>query len=385
VSAFSGLLSKFYGEPELVPVLIALATGFIVAGFRTVPDSLLQKELRFRQLALFEALQAVLVALTTIALAMLGFRYWTLVGGYLLGGILAAGLALSIRPVSFRWPRFGELRKALRFGTDLVISRLAWFAYSNADFLIAGRLLGKTALGNYTFAWSIASVPVGKISQLLIKVSPAYFSAVQKENSSLRRYLLSVTEGLALLTFPAALALAIVTDDFVMLLMGEKWAGAVVPLRLLAIYASLRSIAVLLPPILTVIGDTKFNVRNSIAAAVVLPIAFIIGARVGGTAGIAAAWMVAHPLVLARLYQRTFEKIELRAVEYIKALRPAMVGSFWMIVVLLLVRWLEGTRGPLALRFGVECAAGAITYCAVIFLLYRDRLIAFRAIARGGK
>ena len=51
------------------------------------------------------------------------------------------------------------------------------------------------------------------------------FSAVQHDQPGLRRYLLVLTEGLALAAFPLAFGLALVTDEFVVVL-GAKWADA---------------------------------------------------------------------------------------------------------------------------------------------------------------
>ena len=52
-------LGRFFRAPNLPLVVIVLSCGFIVSGIRTVPYSLLQKELRFKLLAVIEGLQGV--------------------------------------------------------------------------------------------------------------------------------------------------------------------------------------------------------------------------------------------------------------------------------------------------------------------------------------
>ncbi|MEX2284711.1 MAG: lipopolysaccharide biosynthesis protein [Gemmatimonadota bacterium] len=381
-SALAIPLSIFFDHPELAAVVVVLSTGFVIAGFRTVPDAILQKDLDFRRLALIEAVQALLLAAGTLTFAFLGFRYWTLVLATLIGSLYATVVAVSMRPYGFTRPNLSSIREALTFGRQLVVTRLAWYTYSNADFLVVGRILGARALGYYNIAWSLASVPVGKISTLLLRVTPAYFSAVQDNPAQLRRYLLSGTEGLALLTFPAALALALVADDFVPLVMGPQWIDAVAPLRLLAIYASLRSITPLLPQILSVRGDNRYNMRNTVLGAIVLPVAFVIGAR-WGTVGIAVSWMVVHPFLLLPVFLRVCKRIDLRAMDYASALGPAMVGCLCLAAIVLGVRALMPENGSLAVRFAVESAAGAAAYAGVILFLYRDRLKAFQTMARG--
>src|SRR2546425_8629430 len=110
----------------------------------------------------------------------------------------------------------------MTFSRHIIVGRLAWYVYSNADFLVAGRILGKVALGLYEVGWNLANVPIEKITSLVGQVTPAVFSAVQRDHAALRRYLLRVTEGLALITFPASLGLALVAPDFVLLTLGRS-------------------------------------------------------------------------------------------------------------------------------------------------------------------
>lgn len=370
-------LGRFFGAPELPPVVAALGVGFVVAGLRTVPESLMQKELRFRSLALVEGAGAAVTAAATVAFAAAGLGHWTLVLGTLLGGVLQAAPALALRPVGLALPRAAALRPALALGGHVLGARLAWYVYSNADFLVVGRALGERALGHYSFAWSLASVPIGKVSALILRVTPAHFSAVQDDPAALRRYLLSLTEALALVTFPATVGMALVADDLVRVALGEKWMAAAPILRLLAFYASLRSITPLLPQVLTVTGDARFAMRNAAAAAVVLPLAFVAGSR-WGVSGVAVAWMVAHPLCILPLFVRVFRRLGVSWGHYAAALRPALAGCVAMAAAVLatgpLTAPIPGWTALLA-----QVAAGAAAYAATVLAFHRDRLRAFRA------
>src|SRR2546425_12569666 len=51
------------------------------------------------------------------------------------------------------WPRRDSLAHAMTFSRHILVGRLAWYVYSNADFLVAGRLLGTAALGLYEVGW----------------------------------------------------------------------------------------------------------------------------------------------------------------------------------------------------------------------------------------
>lgn len=374
-------LGWFFRAPQLPAVVAVMSTTFVMSGFRTVPYSLLQRDLCFKLLSIMETVTALVQALGTLVLALLGLGYWALVLGNIIGAAVSTGLNVAWCPRGFARPRLGSVRHALNFSWQVLVARLAWNFYSDADFLVAGRVLGAAPLGAYTFAWNLATLPVEKVSTLLGRVTPALFSAVQTEYAALRRYLRTLTEALALITLPAAFGLALTAREFVTLVLGTKWLGVIAPLELLAFYASFRSIATLLGPILTALRETRFAMWDNLAAVVLLPSAFYVGSR-SGTAGIACAWIIVYPLIAIPLYVRTFRRIGMSAREYVGAVRPALDGSIAMAVVVGALKWALPLAWPLNLRFGLQVLAGAAAYVLVIVALHGDRLRAFKSLAR---
>jgi PST family polysaccharide transporter len=87
-------MGSFYHAPDLPPVVIVMSVGFIIGAFRSVPYALLQRDMSFKRLALVEGAQSLLLSGTSVVLALLGFRYWTLVIGSLLSAALSTGLTL---------------------------------------------------------------------------------------------------------------------------------------------------------------------------------------------------------------------------------------------------------------------------------------------------
>ena len=375
-------LGAFFHSAELPPVVVVMSVTFIITSFRIVPSALLRRELRFRDLAVIDTVGALVLAVAMIAFAWFGFRYWTLV----IGGLLSAGLStiqtLWLQRQRMARPRAATLQHAMTFSWRILSSRLSWYAYSNADFLVAGRILGKTALGVYDFAWTLANVPIEKITVLIGQVAFPIFAAVQHEPAEMRRYLLRLTEGLALLTFPASFGMALVAPDFVMIFLGPKWSGAIVPLQLLAVFVGFRSVVPLLPQILNVTGDSRFAMYNSLLAAIVMPTSFYLMGVRWGTAGLAIAWMTVYPLLTLILYWRVSQRIALSTQEYLRALWPALSSTIVMCAVVFGVKRATAeheSRGPvLALQVGL----GALTYVLMCLTVHRTRLRAFYEVVQ---
>lgn len=374
-------IGRFFGAPRLPAVVAVMSLAFLISALRTIPQSLLQKELRFKALAVMDATQTTVQAAGLVLFAALGFRYWALVIGGLLSAGVATGMVLVWRRHRMARPHRATLRHALTFSEHIVVGRLSWYAYSNSDFFVAGRILGTAALGLYTMAWSLASTPVEKITAMVTRIAPAFFAAVQHDHAELRRYLLALTEGMAMLAFPAAIGLALVAPDFVPVVLGAQWRSATLALQLLAGYAAIRSIAPLMTPVLNVVGETRYAMQLSIVAVVLLPAGFLVGSRWGIT-GIAAAWMVVHPISVLPTYARAFRCIQLPATAYLRALWPAASSSVIMALVVLAVMAVLPPGAPAGVRLAVEVAAGAAAYAATTFVLHRARLRAFLRVLR---
>jgi len=402
-------LGLIFDAPALPAVIAVLGLGFIINSFQTVPSALLQKEHRFKAISIIGAIRGIAQSCTVVLLAFLGFSYWSLVAGNLLGSALSAALILRMRRHGLAWPRFSSLSRVLTFSWQVLVARLSWYTFSNADTAIAGRLLGQTALGSYALAWGLANTPLEKIATLVGSVTPAFYAAVKEEPSALRRYLLRPVEAIALVLFPTMVGLALVAKDAILTLVGVKWEASIPALQLLSLYASVRSIMPLFGQVLMAIGETKFVMWNAIISAILLPAAFLFGSR-WGIVGIAAAWVIAYPVNAVPMYWRVHQKIGLTHSEFFRTLSPAINGTvfmtlavvaskslldgdFWPMVqqavqacpldtpylpqISQMLQWLmDGHFGPL-IRLLAQVICGAVAYILTLWVFHRERLMAF--------
>jgi teichuronic acid exporter len=374
-------IALFLKTPPLAAVVVVTCAALLPLGFRSVSEGIMNKEMQFRLLSIYDAVNSIAAASTTLALALLHFGYWALVLGNLVGVTVRTALIVRHRPHRFAMPRLSSIRDSLQFGWHVLVSLVALNSYQRLDNLTAGRVLGQTALGFYGMAWTLANVPIEKVTSLVTTVVPSYLAAVQKDPSALRRYLRTLTEGVALVTFPATVGLGLVARELIPVALGHKWDGVIWPLEVLSVYAAFRSIAALLPKVLTAVGNARYVMWNDLAALAILPCAFYIGSR-WGTGGIAWGWVAGYPFVAVPLYWKTLKTIGMHVGEYFNALRPALNGTLVMIAgVELLKRALPSNR-YLLLRLVIEIAVGAVAYTATLLVLHRERMMSFVRLAR---
>jgi PST family polysaccharide transporter len=380
-AALAKPFAMFFKTPALAPVVVVICIALIPNGMQTVSVGLLTRDLRFRTLSLLIGASAVVSAAFTLLFAWLGWKYWALVLGNLLATILRSAFVLRTRPQKYAIPHMASIREPLQFGGHVIVSMIALNCYQRLDNLTAGRVLGQAALGLYGMAWTLANVPLEKVTSLVTTVIPSYLAQLKDDPTALRRYLRNLTEGVALASFPATVGLGLVARELVPLALGRKWVGMIPPLEVLSVYAAFRSIVALLPKLLTAVGNPRFVMWNDLAALVILPTSFYVGSR-WGIVGIAWGWVVAYPIVAASLYRKTFITIGMKTRDYIRALRPALDATIVMAGVVLLFKHAIPASQPLPLRLAFEIVAGIISYLGTLLLMHRQRVAAFVNMAK---
>ena len=374
----------FFRDPRVAPVVIVVCASLVPWGLRAVSEGLLNKEVRFRLLSIYDAIFAVLAAAITLLMAYLGFGYWALAWGNVIAISVRAVLVVITRPHGYAFPHVAVLRDQLLFGWHVLVSLVAMNAYHTLDNVTVGRVLGRSALGFYGLAWTLANVPLEKATSLVTSVVPSYLAKVQNIPEEVRRYLRTLTEALALVTFPATVGLGLVAKELIPVAFGHKWDGMAPPLEILSVYAAFRSIVALLPKVLTAVGNARFVMWCDVFAVILMPTAFYAGTH-WGIAGVAWGWVIAYPFVAFLLYRKTFTTIGMKTGEYLRALRPALDSTLIMAGVVLFLKWVGPQTFPVALRLVVEISAGVISYCAALFSIHRERMQVFLQLARSFK
>lgn len=369
-------VARFYKIPALVPVILVSSLGMIICGSQLVSNGLMMKEMRFRELCTFNALTAVVTAIVTVLLAWRGWGYWALIFGGMAGGILRATLVIWTKPHSYAFPSWHSVRQPLAFGRHVVVSTVASDTYESLDNFTAGRILGPAALGLYGMAWTLANLPMEKVTSMVTMVIATYLAAIKDDLWALRRYIRNLTEGISLLTFPGCVGLGLVAHEFVPVVLGPKWVGMTGPMEVLSIYAGLRSVVALIPKLLVSMGNSRFVMWVDLVTLPVLGLAFYTGSHWGIT-GIAWGWVVAYPWVVLPLYRKAFAAIKMNIVEYLRPLRPAFEGTVVMTIAVVSVRHALPGNWIVSLRFVLEILTGVLFYVTILWLRHRERVVAF--------
>jgi PST family polysaccharide transporter len=376
--------AAFLDMPEFAPFLCVLSLLVLLVPFQAIPLAILDRDLRLGwQSAVYVACALVQAALV-LGLALAGLGYWALAAGALAARLLAAA-AVSY---AARWrPRLRkpgpEAWALLAFGVHVSVGSLLWFIYSNSDFAVVGKVVGPVALGYYSLAFQLISLPVEKLTANCNQVMFPVFCRLQGDRARLRSWYLRLTVLLGLFGLPVMAGMALVAEDGLAVVLGEKWLPAVLPFRLLSVVGGLMVYGASLPPLFNALGRPDINLKYTATCTLLFPLGFVAGGMCWGVAGVCGVWLVLYPLIVGGLLLCTRRLTGVGPVDLLRPQVPVLAAVAFMAGVVWAVQWSLAGPGQVPLRLGLAVAAGALAYAGFLLLVARRTVLAdLRALWR---
>ncbi|MEY3201150.1 MAG: hypothetical protein RIR70_700, partial [Pseudomonadota bacterium] len=229
----------YFNEPRVAPLLYTLAGVTLINGVGSVGPVLFRKELSFAREFWFGFVSKCVTTAATLGFAFAFRSYWALMAGPLIGAVF--GFFLGYRMHPFR-PRFclAKAREMWGFSQWMLLVNVGNFAQERADQMLLGRLSSAREMGLYNVANEVASLPTSEVLFPMSRVLFPGFAKLTPTPDRLRAAYLSVLGFLTALALPAGVGLALVAEDFVLLLLGAQWQEAVPFLQVLALCGMFR-------------------------------------------------------------------------------------------------------------------------------------------------
>ena len=380
--ALAPLVATMLGMHELRQVLPVLGCTALLSSLNALPSALLQKQLRFKTQSNVELVRAFVASVSLLLLALTGIGYWALVLNQIIALVAVSAMLFAIVRYRVAFPRFRDIRGSLKITGQVLVSRAAWYTYSNADVAVASRTAGRQALGEYWMAWNLMTLPSEKIGSVIMGVTTGIFASVQKDLLETQRYFLRFSEAITLVLLPATIGMALVSPELVEVLLGQKWAATVPIIQALALATAVRTLGPICSQVLIARLQAGIVMRYSILAAVVLPLGFLVGAQFG-TFGIALSWSIMSPPLLGYLLFITCREIQLPMRRVVRTLAGPIGAVAVMAATVWAVRHLcDGAIANTHLKLTLFVAVGVLAYSLAVGLFMRERFIAVRELLR---
>jgi O-antigen/teichoic acid export membrane protein len=374
-------MGAFFRAPGVVGLMALCGGTLFLAAASAVPNGLLARGMDFRRLAWIELAGTVAAAITSIGLAIAGWRSWSLIWGPVAGGVVTTA---SVWGCSGWRPRAWVDRKAVRevlgYGLDLSGFSILNYLRSNVDYVLVGRLLGAEALGVYTKAYEMVVFPQMKLVPVLTRALFPAFARMQDDPARLRQAYVRVNGYVAVFCFPLLAGLALTAPELVPFLWGGQWAGVILPTRILCVAGLLYANATTVGTILFTQGHTRLALRLALWGLAGITGCVIVGSRFG-VAGVAWA-VVTYAVIAVPIVQHlTNRVIALPMRDLLGALIPAAVAAGAMTVGVLTARWWTADLDVWA-RLSVSVGIGAAIYLGTLRWRFPGLVAEIRGLLR---
>jgi len=365
-------VATFYRRPELTKIIIAASGTLFLSAVGVQPTALLVRRMKVKELNLSALSSLLISAVVTIVLAKFGFGYWSLVVQLVLQQAITTALVF---PLSGYYPRFPlhllNIGTLLTFGGYSAAYGIVNYFARNLDNVLIGKFWGATALGYYSRAYFLMTLPgllvMGVFSGVLI---PA-MASLRKEPARMESAYLRALRLITVLGCSFAVGLAATAPEIVDFVYGPKW-HAVVPILLWLSAASILQPIQNTAQWLYIVaerGRGMFVMGLIVAGSATL--AFAIGIP-SGPVGVARAYAVANTIVAYPVLLMAHRACGLNIARTASESAPLLLCALIMGAVV----WLVGIEAyaagiTLHCRLALKIAVGTFVYVVCLRQLAR--------------
>lgn len=283
VSAYP--VAQAYDDARLTPIIILLGLSVFLACMNNPRRVVLQRKLVFWQDFVLGVSQKLTGVAASIAIAAIYRSYWALVVGALVTSLTS--MVVSYMAVPFR-PRFTlrHWRELISFSGWLTAAQIMNTLNWRFDYLLIGKLLGQSPLGQYTVGSNLAVLPTREaILPLTATMFPA-FSTLAGEPARLAAAYQRGQAFITALALPAGIGAALIADPLVRLVAGEKWAPAIFVMQALAPVFAFQTIGQFAQPLGMALGHTRLLFTRDVQLFFIRLPLIIAGALMFGLPGL---------------------------------------------------------------------------------------------------
>ena len=248
------LIADFYDNQALIPLSRYVFLGFVFSSFGMAQSAYLTKQMQIKQIAKCGMTATLSSSIMDVILAALGFGYWALATQYLM--YIAVNTLLLwwfsewrpsyLRFTNLRFTIYYPLRQLFPFSVRIMISAILTQVNANIMNLLLGRFYGEANTGHYNQAYQWSSKCFLLVGNMLKQVDQTVLVGLHDERERQLQVLRKMMRFTAFISFPLLFGLGLVSHEFIILAIKEKWAFAASLLPILCVCGAFMPLSALL-------------------------------------------------------------------------------------------------------------------------------------------
>lgn len=234
-------LETWLSAPGLAPVLSVLLLILPLNSMSYVPQAMLRRDLKYRQLAVRSLIATTLSSCLGLFLALIGAGIWSMVVQFIVFCIINFIILWRVRAVDvFARPDFASLMPLLRFGSQVFTSKFIYYVVNRSIEFVLLYKFGAVLLAYYIMGGRIVFV----VNQLLLSVTSdvalTTFSRLADSREAIRKTFFSSLNFATFIAAPIYFGMASISSEFCILAFGENGENAAPFMTIISIIGGLQ-------------------------------------------------------------------------------------------------------------------------------------------------
>lgn len=223
----SPLISSLYSKPELIPMIRVMGLILPVSAFKSVICAYISVRLDFKKFFVATIGGTFTSAIVGITIAVKGGGAWALVAQEMTNTFIDTVLLYLITKIHFtRSISIDRIKVLFKYGWKIFVSSFIGTLYTETNPLIIGLRFNTVDLSFYTKGRSFPGLVSTTTTETLAAVLFPVLSKVQDDEEALLRYTRTYIRLASFVAFPLMLGLFAVSDNFINVVLTEKWLPA---------------------------------------------------------------------------------------------------------------------------------------------------------------
>jgi O-antigen/teichoic acid export membrane protein len=374
------LIADYYHQPKLIPLSRYVFLGFVFSSFGMAQSAYLTKQMQIKQIAQCGMTATLSSSIVSVVLAALGFGYWALATQYLMYIAVNTLLLWYFSP----WRpttkvTFEPIRQLFPFSFKIMLSAIFTQLNNNIMNLLLGRYYGETSTGHYNQAYQWSSKCFLLVGNMLKQVDQTVLVGLGDERERQLAVLRKMMRFTAFIAFPLLFGLGLVSHEFIVLTIGEKWSFAASLLPLLCLSGAFMPLSTLLTD--AVISQKRSDIYLwSTIVLGILQISLMVGLWQKGILTMVIAYTLLNILWVFVWHSFVHRLMNYGLLEFLKDILPfalaavavmAITGFVTQTIETLWLKLICRVLLAALLYYGVMRSAGAVILKEILAFIFR--------------
>lgn len=217
-------IAKIYKKDIIEPVVRVMALTFFINGYKAVLSAKISSDMQFKRYFWATFGGTLLSAVVGITMASKGFGAWALVAQNMTNSFVDSLILTFTTKIHFKLKFSAKRFKSLfSYGGKIFFASIITTVYNEIKPLIVGTKFSTSALAFYNRGESFPSIINSLISTTLTQTIFPAMAKLQDDRVALRNVTSRYISMMSFLIFPALLGFFAVSDEFIVVVLTEKW------------------------------------------------------------------------------------------------------------------------------------------------------------------